>query len=128
MPVREQDEAAKSYGHGTSDYYTMYNFVRKIQGCADADIIDVYEALDMFLPGLFAYRSVLNGGIPMDIPNLRDKAVRDQYRNDTICSDPKVAGDQLVPSFSKGNPIIDDAVYEDVKRKWEQKKKEMNNR
>jgi len=126
MPTREQDELAKAYGHGNSDFYTMYNFVRKVQGYSDADTIDVYEALDMFLPGLFAYRSILNGGIPMDIPNLRDKAVRDQYRNDTMCSDAKVAGDQYVPAFSKGNPRIEDAVYEDVARKWENIKAELN--
>ena len=127
LPVRAQDEQAKSFGHGTSDFYTMYNFVRKIQGDPDADIIDVYEALDMFLPGLFAYRSVLNGGIPMEIPNLRDKAVRDLYRNDIACTDPSVAGDQLIPVFSKGNPEIPDAIYQEVKRKWEIEKAESDN-
>lgn len=123
LPVREQDEYAKTYGHGTSDFYTMYHFVRKIQGYADADIIDVYEALDMSLPGLFAYRSVLNGGIPMDIPDLRDKAVRDKYRNDTMCTDPKVAGEMLIPSFSKGNPEIDAMIYDLIRRKWLKDKK-----
>ena len=127
LPTREQDEQAKSFGHGTSDFYTMYNFVRKIQGDPDADIIDVYEALDMFLPGLFAYRSILNGGIPMEIPNLRDKAVRDLYRNDTACTDPSVAGDQLIPVFSKGNPEIPDAIYQEVKRKWEIEKAKSDN-
>ena len=127
LPTREQDEQAKSFGHGTSDFYTMYNFVRKIQGDPDADIIDVYEALDMFLPGLFAYRSVLNGGIPMEIPNLRDKSVRDLYRNDTACTDPSVAGDQLIPVFSKGNPEIPDAIYQEVKRKWEIEKAKSDN-
>ena len=127
LPTRAQDEQAKSFGHGTSDFYTMYNFVRKIQGDPDADIIDVYEALDMFLPGLFAYRSVLNGGIPMEIPNLRDKAVRDLYRNDTACTDPAVAGDQLIPVFSKGNPEIPDAIYQEVKRKWEIEKAKSDN-
>ena len=127
LPTRAQDEQAKSFGHGTSDFYTMYNFVRKIQGDPDADIIDVYEALDMFLPGLFAYRSILNGGIPMEIPNLRDKAVRDLYRNDTACTDPSVAGDQLIPVFSKGNPEIPDAIYQEVKRKWEIKKAKSDN-
>lgn len=127
LPTREQDEQAKSFGHGTSDFYTMYNFVRKIQGDPDADIIDVYEALDMFLPGLFAYRSVLNGGIPMEIPNLRDKTVRDLYRNDTACTDPSVAGDQLIPVFSKGNPEIPDAIYQEVKRKWEIEKAKSDN-
>lgn len=127
LPTREQDEQAKSFGHGTSDFYTMYNFVRKIQGDPDADIIDVYEALDMFLPGLFAYRSVLNGGIPMEIPNLRDKSVRDLYRHDTACTDPSVAGDQLIPVFSKGNPEIPDAIYQEVKRKWEIEKAKSDN-
>ena len=127
LPVRAQDEQAKSFGHGTSDFYTMYNFVRKIQGDPDADIIDVYEALDMFLPGLFAYRSVLNGGIPMEIPNLRDKAVRDLYRNDIACTDPSVAGDQLIPVFSKGNPEIPDAIYQEVKRKLEIEKAKSDN-
>ena len=127
LPTRAQDEQAKSFGHGTSDFYTMYNFVRKIQGDPDADIIDVYEALDMFLPGLFAYRSILNGGIPMEIPNLRDKAVRDLYRNDTACTDPAVAGDQLIPVFSKGNPEIPDAIYQEVKRKWEIEKAKSDN-
>ena len=127
LPTRAQDEQAKSFGHGTSDFYTMYNFVRKIQGDPDADIMDVYEALDMFLPGLFAYRSILNGGIPMEIPNLRDKAVRDLYRNDTACTDPAVAGDQLIPVFSKGNPEIPDAIYQEVKRKWEIEKAKSHN-
>lgn len=124
LAEREQDAVAESYGHGNSDFYSMYNFVRKIQGYEDADTIDVYEALDMFLPGMFAYRSVRQGGIPLEIPNLRDKAVRELYRNDTECTDPKVAGDMLMPVFSKGNPEISDEVYEEVRLKWEEKKKE----
>ena len=89
----------------------MYHFLEKIRGNDEADIIDVYEAMDMFLPGMFAYRSVLQGGVPLEVPNLREKAVRDQYREDTMCTDPKVAGDMLIPVFSKGNPDIPDVVY-----------------
>jgi hypothetical protein len=74
----------------------------------------------MFLPGMFAYRSVLAGGVPMDIPDLRDKSIRDDWRNDTVCTDRKVAGDQWVPPYSKGEPEIDPAVYEAMKAKWEE--------
>lgn len=109
----------EGFGHGGSDFYSMYYFVEKILGNHDADIIDVYEALDMFLPGMFAFRSILNGGIPMEIPNLRDKNVREQWRNDTACTDPKVAGDMLLPTFSKGTPDIDDGIYEHMKQLWE---------
>ena len=108
-------------GHGGSDFYTMYNFVEKIKGNPEADVIDVYEAMDMFLPGIFAYRSMLAGGIPMDIPDLRDKSVRDAYRNDTACTDPKVAGDQLLPSCSNGTPEIPDEVYDRIRAKWLEK-------
>ena len=86
----------------------------------DADIIDVYEALDMFLPGLFAYRSVLKGGVCMQIPNLRDPAEREKWRNDTACTDPCIAGDALLPTCSSGTPVIDRAVYEKMYRLWRQ--------
>lgn len=103
---------AEEFGHGSADYYSMYHMVQKIRGNRDADIVDVYEAMDMFLPGIFAYRSVRNGGIPMEIPNFRDPEVRERYRNDTECTDPKVAGDMLIPSYSKGNPQISQEVYD----------------
>lgn len=106
------------YGHAGSDYFPMYNFIDRILGNEEADTINVYEALDMFLPGMFAYRSILKGGIPMEIPNLRDKSVRDQYRNDTACVDPKVAGDMLLPTNSMGTPEIDPGVYEVIRQKW----------
>ena len=109
----------KGFGHGGSDFFSMYHFVEKVNGNENADIIDVYEAMDMFLPGMFAYRSILNGSVPTEIPNLRDKAVRDAWRNDTACTDPNVAGDMLLPTFSKGTPDIDDAVYAHMKELWE---------
>ena len=118
LPSQTDDENIRRFGHGGSDYWSMYHFVEKIRGNKDADIIDVYEALDMFFPGLLAYRSVLNGGAPVEVPDFRDKTVREKYRNDTACTDPKVAGDQLIPVYSKGNPEIDPAVYEHMKNKW----------
>ena len=109
----------EGFGHGGSDFYSMWHFVEKVRGNKDADTIDVYEAMDMFLPGMFAYRSILKGGIPVEIPDLRDKNVREQWRNDTACTDPKVSGDMLLPTFSKGTPDIDDGVYEYMKKLWE---------
>ena len=118
-PKGYADNVDKYFGHGGSDYYCMDQFVKKILGEDDEDIIDVYEAMDMFLPGMFAYRSILNGGVPMEVPNLRDQSVRDQFRNDTMCTDPKVAGDMLIPPFSKGTPDIPREVYEKQKKQME---------
>ena len=111
-PVDKLSTCAEATGHGGSDFYTMWNFVSKILGEKDAETIDVYEALDMFLPGLLAYRSVLNGGIPMEVPDFRDVKQREKYRNDFACTDPKAAKDQLLPSYSKGNPEVPPEIYQ----------------
>ena len=85
----------------------------------DADIIDVYEAMDMFLPGMFAYRSILAGGVPMDVPNLRDRSQREKWRDDTACTDPAKAGGMLLPTCKSGTPDIPMEVYERVAKQWE---------
>lgn len=115
----DDEEIVKRFGHGGSDFYSMDNFVKKILGDEEADTIDVYEALDMFLPGMFAYRSILQGGKSVEIPNLRKKSDRELYRNDVMCTDRDVAGDQYIPPFSKGEPDIPDSVYEKVKKQFE---------
>lgn len=122
LPHRDMDEKCKDFGHGGSDFYSMWHFIEKLKGNPDADTIDVYEAMDMFLPGLFAYRSILAGGQPMDIPDLRDKAEREKWRNDVACTDPEKAGDQLLPTCKLGTPDIPAAVYEKVAKLWEAEK------
>ena len=120
FPQHAPEGEVEGFGHGGSDFFSMYYFIKKILGDEDADTIDVYEALDMFLPGLFAYRSVMAGGIPLELPNLRDKAERDKWRNDTTCTDPKAAGDMLLPTFSKGTPEIPQEVYDRMARLWDE--------
>ena len=120
FPQHAPEGEVEGFGHGGSDFFSMYYFIKKILGDEDADTIDVYEALDMFLPGLFAYRSVMAGGIPLELPNLRDKAERDKWRHDTTCTDPKAAGDMLLPTFSKGTPEIPQEVYDRMAKLWDE--------
>ncbi|MBQ7638846.1 MAG: hypothetical protein IJS90_08100, partial [Clostridia bacterium] len=77
------------------------------------------EALDMFLPGMFAFRSILDNGREMAIPDLRDPAQRDKWRNDTACTDPNAAGDMLLPTCRGGTPDIPAEIYNEVRKKWE---------
>lgn len=105
------------FGHDGSDHYCMDNFIKAVRGDA-ADIIDVYEALDMFFVGHFGYLSVLDGNIPKVIPNFRNKEEREIYRNDTSCTFPDKAGDMLLPLVNGCNDLPDE-VYENVKKKYE---------
>lgn len=116
--VGEKNNKEHNFGHGGSDFWSMYNFIEKILGDENADTIDIFEALDMALPGMFAYRSILNGGSAETIPNLRNKEEREKYRTDVMCTDPEVAGKQWIPPYSKGDPDISDDLYAEIKEKW----------
>ncbi len=114
-------ELAKNFsGHGGSDFYATHFFIQKILGTDEGNkySIDVYTAVDMGICGILAYRSILNGNIPVKVPNLRNKAERDAYRHDNACTNPDVAGDQLLPAYHTGNPDIPDEAYERVRQLW----------
>jgi len=100
-------------GHGGADFYTMHYFLQKILGRPKGKhSIDVYQALDMTLPGLLGYRSIVNGNIPIDIPDFRNKQVREKYRTDRWCCDPKMAGKgQPKYNWSGGEVKVPDSVY-----------------
>lgn len=117
--VDELTGKGEGSGHGGSDAKCMYYAVENILGDKTAEIIDVYEAIDMWMVGQFGYFSALAGGATLEIPDLRSKEERDRYRNDTRCTDPQVAGDMLLPSYSQGTPDVPDAVYDEIRHRWE---------
>jgi hypothetical protein len=77
----ELGELAQKTGHGGGDFWTLYYFTREILEGKPA-FFDVYRASDCTIPGIQAYRSSLNNGTPFDVPDFRDPAQRDAYRND----------------------------------------------
>ena len=114
--------AAKFNTHGGADFYPTHFFIEKILGNEEGIkySIDVYKAVDMCICGILAYRSILNGNIPIAVPNLRNKDERDAYRNDHACTTPSEAGDQLLPNNSFGDTTVPDCAYEEQKRLWDE--------
>ncbi len=100
-------------GHGGSDFYTMHFFLERILGRRSGrDAIDVYTGLDMTFPGLLGYRSIVQGNAAIDIPDFRKKAIREAFRNDHWCPDPKQAGPGQPGSRGNGEVIrIPETVY-----------------
>ncbi|MBQ6263510.1 MAG: hypothetical protein IJK58_08370, partial [Clostridia bacterium] len=115
-----KEKAAEFGTHGGSDFYATHFFIEKILGRPDGKYaIDVYKAIDMGICGILAYRSVLNGNIPVKIPNLRNPEERDAWRNDNACTTPEVAGDQLLPRTSKPHDPIPDETFERQRIMWQ---------
>lgn len=101
-PEDELSKKGESFGHGGSDYICLWNIFNHMNGDSSADIIDVYEATDMWMIGFFGQLSAMNNSNAEIIPDLRDKNIRIKYENDNRCTDASVAGDQLLPSYVQG--------------------------
>ena len=112
---------ATNSGHGGADYYTTHYFLNSILGDPEAKerSIDVYQAVEMCMPGTLGWRSIVEGNMPIKLPNLRVKEERDAYRNDTFCTYEEAAGDMYVPCDFADPVEIPDEVYAEVKRRWE---------
>ena len=80
--------------------------------------IDVYQALDMSLPGLLAFRSILDGGQPYAVPDMRDRAARQAYASDYYCTDPRTPQPYRLPTSKNGTPEVDESIYEAVQQRF----------
>ena len=65
--------------------------------------------------------------LSMNEPRLESYVQIRRYLPDYCKRNIVQAGDQLIPVFSKGNPEIPDAIYQEVKRKWEIEKAKSDN-
>jgi len=118
--VIEADLAKKFPSHGGSDFYTTHFFIEKILGRPEGEkySIDIYKALDMSIPGLLAYKSILNGNTPIEVPNFRNKEEREKYRFDDATTFTNSGSKNILPINSFGAPEIPDEVYEKVQKMW----------
>lgn len=97
--------------HGGGDLITNHLFLQAVLGRAEVPI-DAYRATDMSLPGLLAFRSIMDGSAPMDVPDLRDPAQRDRWRDDDSAPFPTATHPEpaQAPCSSPVEPV-DPRVY-----------------
>lgn len=77
----EFGEIADTTGHGGGDFWDLYHFARQVLTGETAPW-DIYAACDVTLAGIMSVRSQLQNGAPVEVPDFRDPAVREKYRND----------------------------------------------
>ncbi len=118
-------ELAKNSGvatHGGSDFYPTHFFIEKILGHEDGKwSIDVYQAVDMGICGILAFRSILNGNTPVRVPDLRNRDERDAWRHDNACTNAAVAGDQVLPCSSYPERALDPGEIARNRAIWEKR-------
>ena len=122
IPVHSYKDMSAMHSFEQADVYLINVFIQAILGDSAAKkyMIDVYRALDMSTVGLLAYRSILSGSHSVGIPNFRNAAEREAWRNDRHSTDSSIsAGSDLLPSCKSGFVVADDAVYERVRQKFD---------
>lgn len=84
--IKDKDDAIiKKSGHGGGDYLTARMFVDCIrQNKQPEHPFDIYSAVTMSSVAILAHRSILQGGMPFDIPDFKDENERIKYQNDTL--------------------------------------------
>ncbi|MBQ2704044.1 MAG: Gfo/Idh/MocA family oxidoreductase [Clostridia bacterium] len=76
-------ELIKKAGHGGGDFC----IIREFFDCIRQDkkpVFDVYFATRLSSVAILAHRSLLEFGVPYDIPDFRNKADRDKWKEDTL--------------------------------------------
>jgi len=122
------DAQAKKATHGGSDFFITTEFVNSIINNTKPPI-DVYQAMDMTLPGIIGYRSAYQGNITLEIPDFRSEEIRKKYENDHWSPDPKDRNipNQPYPSVL-GEIKIPDSVYAPYLKKRELAQKTVLNK
>lgn len=77
--------------HFGGDFFMNLLFAEAIRTGAQP-YFDVHRGVAMAAVGILAYRSALEGGHPIEIPDLRDEEQRRRYEDDHWSPDPAVAG------------------------------------
>ena len=82
----DQDEALiKDSGHGGSDFLTARMFVECIRnGTQPEHPFHIHAAVNMSSVAILSHRSMLEGGVPYEIPDFHQEAARVQYENDWL--------------------------------------------
>ena len=76
------EELIRKTGHGGGDFIVCRTFLECLRE-GKKPPFDVYFATTLSSVAILSHRSILQGGIPYDVPDFHDEEARRQYENDT---------------------------------------------
>ncbi len=89
-------ELAERAGHGGGDFWTVYNFLEYLRGGKEP-FFNVYRGALMSAVGILAWRSCMQDGKTIALPDFTKKSDRDAVRDDTLTPFPDENGHVTLP-------------------------------
>lgn len=87
----EYADKARVTGHEGADFWTNLFFAEAIRS-GNKPVFDVYDGCAMSAVGICGWKSAIDGGKEVEIPNFKDKAAREKYREDNFSPFPYQEG------------------------------------
>ncbi len=87
----EHGDLAREAGHGGGDFWTNFHFANAIRS-GDPPYLDVYRGVTMSSVGILAWKSALEDGRPIDVPDFSKESDRKAYEDDHWSPWPEHAG------------------------------------
>ncbi|MCR5682115.1 MAG: Gfo/Idh/MocA family oxidoreductase [Clostridiales bacterium] len=89
-------ELAERAGHGGGDFWTVYNFIEYLRGGPEP-FFNVYRGALMSAVGILAWRSCMEDGKTIALPDFTKKSDRDAVRDDVLTPFPDENGRVSLP-------------------------------
>ncbi|MBE7053958.1 MAG: Gfo/Idh/MocA family oxidoreductase [Ruminococcaceae bacterium] len=116
----KDEELIKTSDHDGADFVTARMFIDCIRtGKQPEHPFDIYSAVNMSSVAILSHRSMLEGGVPYDIPDFRKEESRKQYENDRLS--PFYSGDGSKPNI----PCCSNTTYVPTEKQIELYKKSL---
>jgi predicted dehydrogenase len=97
----EHGELAKTAGHGGGDFWTSFHFANAIRS-GEQPYLNVYRGVAMSSVGILAWKSALEDGKPIEVPDFAEEESRKKVEDDHWSPWPEHAGPGQPPPSIRG--------------------------
>jgi predicted dehydrogenase len=115
----EHGELARQAGHGGGDFWTNFHFANAIRA-GGQPFLNVYRGVAMSSVGILAWKSALEDGCPIDVPDFSDENSRKQYEDDHWSPWPEHAGPGQPPPSILGHVEPSPQGIEKARKVWKE--------
>ena len=110
-------DKANATGHGGSDFFTEYKFAEAIRTGVQP-YLDAYHGIMMSNVGILAWRSALQGGVFLPVPDLKDEKARAEMLKDRKCPYVGVEDTELMPENERCVREFTPEITEAARAAW----------
>lgn len=113
----EHAKEADKTGHGGGDFFVELDFAKAIRTGSEP-YLNAYRGIMMSNVGIYAWRSALQNGAWLPVPDLLDPAMQEEMLKDRLSPFPEVEGAEFMPPQMRSITEFTPQIQEICRREW----------